>query len=377
MRGLLLLLLAATVVATPARANMASPVQPGTPAGEPAAALAGLRIARETLTLDLRRLAAPRAGEVRFAIVEAVYGIVNDGPTRTLPVEFVALGQDVGAGEVWVDEVPVQAQPVARLAVPDLWTGIASSPGLDGEPLPYEAETGAPRGLRFTLAIGPGAHRVRVRYRVRAGSYDGGAHPNRTWQVAYSLAPARLWAGFGQLDLEVIAPAGWDVAASLPLRREPAASDTAAVRLVGRFGQLPGDVLAVSARAPAPVWRRPLHALAFLVAFAIAAIFGVLGGIAIGRRGAKAAWALPVSLLGGVSAAAALVMLRSAADGLGDSSAMGYGSIMTSIFFLGPAMLLLGTAVAQTIAAATARRMARAMASRGAPREPFGPEMRN
>ncbi len=371
------LLLLAVLAAAPARANMANPVQPGTPAGEPTAALAGLRIARETLTLDLRRLAAPRAGDVRFAVVEAVYGIVNDGPARTLPVEFVALGQDVGAGQVWVDEVPVEAQRVARLAVPDLWTGIASSPGFDGEPIAYESATSDPSGLRFTLTIGPGAHRVRVRYRVRAGSNDQGDHPNATWQVAYSLAPARLWAGFGQLDVDVVAPAGWDVAASLPLRREPAASDTAAVRLVGRFGQLPGDVLAVSARAPAPVWRRPLHALAFGVAFVVAAIFGVLGGIAVGRRGTKAAWALPVSLLGGVSAAAALVLLRSIADSLGDSSALGYGSIMGSIFLLGPAMLLLGTAVAQTVAAATARRTRRAMAAQRPPYEPFGPEMRN
>ncbi len=372
MRGVLLLLL---IAAAPARANMANPVQPGTPAGEPTAALAGLRIARETLTLDLRRL-GDRYTE-RTVLVEAVYGVVNDGPARTLPIEFVALGQDVEAGQVWVDEVPVEAQRIARLAVPDLWTGIASSPGFDGEPIAYESATMGPSGLRFMLAIGPGAHRVRVRYRVRPGWNDMGDHPNATWQVAYSLAPARLWAGFGQLDVAVVAPAGWDVAASLPLRREPAASDTAAVRLVGRFGHLPGDVLAVSARAPASAWRRPLHALAFGVAFAIAAIFGVLGGIAVGRRGVKAAWALPVSLLGGVSAAAALVMLRSAADSLGDSSAMGYGSIMTSIFVLGPAMLLLGTAVAQTVAAATARRAARSMAARGALREPFGPESRN
>ena len=208
---------------------------------------------------------------------------------------------------------------------------------------------------------------------MRPGQNASGDHPNATWQVAYSFAPARLWAGFGQLDLEVLAPAGWDVAASLPLRRAAAAADTASVRLVGRFGQLPGDVLGVSARAPAPRWRRPLHALAFLVAFGIAAAFGVLGGVAVGRRGATAAWALPVSLLGGVGAATALIIIRGIADDLGDSAAASYGSVMTSVFFLGPLVLLLGTAVAQTVAARTARRVAR----RPAPRDPFGPETRN
>ncbi|HEX9951802.1 MAG TPA: hypothetical protein VGB53_08545 [Rubricoccaceae bacterium] len=364
----LLALAIALAIAAPAWANMANPVQPGTPAGEPAAALAGLRIARETLTLDLRPLGRARAGDVRFATIEAVYGIVNDGAARRLPIEFVALGSGVEAGQVWVDERPVAAQAIAQLDVPALWTGIEAAPGFDGETVPYEADVGAARGLRFVLDIGPGLHRVRVRYRVRAGSFDAGDHPNRTWQVAYSLAPARLWAGFGQLDMAVLAPAGWNVSASLPLRAEP---DAEGERLVGRFAGLPGDVLAVSARAPEPAGRRLLHGLAFLAALVVTAVFGALGGIAVGRLRRRAAWALPVSFLGGVSAAAALLALRSIADGLGDSAALGYGSMMVNVFVLGPAVLLLGTAIAQTVAARVARRV-----RRGRPGVP-GPEARN
>ena len=370
----LLALVIALGIAAPVRANMANPVQPGTPAGEPATALAGLRIARETLTLDLRPLGRARAGDVRFATVEAVYGVVNDGPARRLPIEFVALGSGVEAGQVWVDERPVAAQAIANLDVPALWTGIVAAPGFDGEPLPYEAEVGAARGLRFTLAIGPGQHRVRVRYRVQAGSFDGGDHPNRTWQVAYSLAPARLWAGFGQLDVAVLAPTGWNVAASLPLRAEPdTTSADGGERLVGRFASLPGDVLAVSVRAPEPAGRRLLHGLAFLAAFVVAGVFGALGGIAVGRTGRRAAWALPVSFLGGVSAAAALLALRSIADGLGDSHALGYGSMMVNVLVLGPAVLLLGTAVAQTVAARVARRVRPETPGSAGP----GPEIRN
>ena len=356
-------------VARPARANMASPVQPGTPAGEPAAALAGLRIARETLTLDLRPLAAPRAGDVRFATVEAVYGVVNEGAARVLPLEFVALGADVEAGQVWLDGVPVPAVAVARLAVPALWTGIDAAPGLDGVPIPYEAEVGTPRGLRFAVALGAGAHQVRVRYRVRAGSLDAGGRANRTWQVAYSLAPARLWAGFGQLDVAVLVPAGWEAAASLPLRRAVDADGGA--RLVGRFAGLPGDVLAVSARAPEPPLRRVLHGLAFVAALAVAGVFGALGGVAVARRGARTAWALPVSLLGGVGAAAALVALRSIADGLGDSNALGYGAMIVNVVVLGPAVVVLGTLVAQVVAGIVARRV------RPAAGETFGRHTRN
>mgnify|MGYP007028092878 CR=1 FL=1 len=84
--------------ATPVLANMASPVEPGTPIGEPVAALDGLRVAREALTLDLSPLGRGRP----FATVEAVYLLVNDGPARTVPLEFLALGDDIGPpGSGW------------------------------------------------------------------------------------------------------------------------------------------------------------------------------------------------------------------------------------------------------------------------------------
>ena len=187
---------------------------------------------------------------------------------------------------MWVDERPVAAQALTHMAVPPLWTGIDQTRDLDGGLLPYEADASAASGLRFVLDVGPGVHRVRVRYRVQAGSFDDGAHANRTWQVAYSLAPARLWAGFGQLDVTVLAPADWELASTLPLRT---AADPDGVRAVGRFAGVPGDVLALSVRAPEPAGRRPLHALAFLAALVVAAVFGALGGVAVGRSGTHAA----------------------------------------------------------------------------------------
>ncbi len=332
---------------------------PGTPAGEPAVALGGLRVARETLTLDLRRIATGR-GDARFASVEAVYGVVNDGPARQLPIEVVAVGPDAEAGQVWVDERPVAAQRIAAMAVPALWTGIETTRAVDGDVIPYAAESGTQPGLRFVLDVGPGAHRIRVRTRVQAGAYDGGDHPNRTWQVAYSLAPARLWAGFAQLDLTVLAPAEWDVATSIPVRPD-GAGDGGGERYTARFAGLPGDILTVAARAPEPAGRRLLHGLAFLAALVVAGVLGALGGVAVGRTGRAARWALPASLLGGVGAAASLIVVRSIADGLGDSVALGYGAMITNVVVLGPAVLLLGTAVAQLVAVRVARRVGRAV----------------
>ncbi len=221
---------------------MASPVEPGAPAGEPAADLAGLRVAREVLTLDLRPLA-----RTRLASVDAEYRIVNAGPARVVPLRFLALGDHAEAARVWINGQPVPALALDALEVPALWRTVTETPALGGDPVPYAADEalGQAGGLGFVLTIPPGQHTVRVAYGVRPGSFDDGRHPNRVWQLAYSLAPARRWAGFGQLDVRVQLPPGWDAAASVPLRRDGDA-------LVGRFPGVPGDVLALSVRAPSP-----------------------------------------------------------------------------------------------------------------------------
>ena len=334
------------LLATAASANMASPVEPGAPAGEPAASLAGLRVAREALTLDLRPLA-----RTRLAVVQAEYRIVNAGPARVVPLEFLALGESVEQARVWLNEQPVPALAVDSLRVPALWRTVEETPALDGQPVPYQADASlqTTAGLSFVLTIPPGQHTVRVEYRVWPGSYDSGGHPNRVWQLAYSLAPARLWAGFGQLDVRVVVPPGWDAAASLPLRREGDA-------LVGRFPGVPGDVLALSVRAPSPPLRVPFRIAGVLVALVIVVFVGLVAGRLAARHGRRARAALPVSVLAGAVAAAALVALVGTADDLGDSAAYGYGSVMSLIFVVGPLAVVIGAAVAQAVAAWAVRR---------------------
>ena len=342
-RALLLLL---ALAAGPARANMASPTEPGTPAGEPAASLEGLRVARETLTLDLRPLAADR-----LAAVEAEYRIVNAGEQRVVPLQFIALGRGVRAAQVWLDGQPVVAVPTDSARVPAAWTAVTETPALDGSPLPYAlADRRGARGLLFVLTVPPGRHTVRVSYRVRPGSTDAGDHPNRVWQLAYSLAPARRWAGFGQLDLAVLVPDGWDVAASLPMR--PAQGGG----LVGRFAGVPGDVLAVSARAPEPALRVPFRVAGGLVALLVVGFVGVVTGrlVARARRPVRAAW--PGALLGGVVAAVALVALVSTGDDLGDSAAYGYRTVVAMVTVVGPLAVALGVALTFLVAAWAARR---------------------
>ena len=338
MRLLLLLLL----LAPAASANMANPVQPGTPAGEPSAALDGLRIAREALTLDLRPLGLAR----RYGVVEAEYRIVNRGEARTLPLDFLALGDDIDQPEVWLDEQPVTAQLVDSLAVPASWRSATQTPALDGDAAPYEADEtlGTPTGLRFEVTIPPGQHSIRVAYRVLLGSYDSGEHPNRIWQLAYSLAPARLWAGFDVLEVAVLAPPDWEVATSLPLREEAGA-------LTGRFRGVPGDILAVSVRAPAPVLTVPFRIAALVVPMVVLLFVGFLAGRVVARTERSHWAALPASLLAAVVATVARVALVATAADLGDSAAHSYGALMGGIFFAGPLTLAGGLAIAQAVAA--------------------------
>lgn len=359
------LLLLATVAASaalgarPARANMADPVQPGSPVGEPSVALDGLRVVREVLTLDLR----PLADQSTWAVsIEAVYRIENGGGRRLVPLEFLSLGDGLGSPEVWLDGRPVAAQTLDSLSVPPAWAEVETTPALGGDPAPYRADDalGRPGGFRFTLDLAPGAHEVRVRYRVRPGSYDGGDDPNRIWQLAYSLAPARRWAGFGGLDVAVLLASGWEAAASVPLDRE--AGPDGGDRLVGHFDGVPSDVLAVSARAPRPAAFGLLRTLPVLVPILLVGLAGWLVGRALGRSGRTLWWAVPVSVLTAAVAAIASFLLTASTSGMGDSSAYGYGATTVGAILGIPLVFLLGMIATQITAVAVARRHRRAAA---------------
>src|SRR5262249_37672860 len=100
------------------------------------------------------------------------------------------------------------------------------------------------RPVEFTLDLPPGPSTLRVRYRARACGADEG-YPTATWQFPYVLAPAREWGDFGQRDVVVNVPEGWQARGTPPLEREGAT-------LRGNFTGLPADILYVATRAPVP-----------------------------------------------------------------------------------------------------------------------------
>ncbi|MEL6614186.1 MAG: hypothetical protein AAFQ43_00535 [Bacteroidota bacterium] len=259
-RGLLL------VLALPAvgLANMADPSRPGDAPGEPSAALAGLVVAHESLRVDLS--ASP-------ATVEAVYTLRNDSTAREVALEFVALGltevyddslgtSRLASGDgrytVTLDGEPVEAEATDSLLVPQVWVGDVTTPRIGGGSRRYataippvyavapEDTLRTAPGFRFTLPLASGESEVRVRYPVQLGLYDDPGHPRPLHQFAYSLAPARRWAGVGTLDVEVVLPAGVEAASTPALVRE-------GDRLTGSFQGIPADLLTVSYREPAPL----------------------------------------------------------------------------------------------------------------------------
>jgi hypothetical protein len=337
------------LVLAPAASALPDPSTGGTPAGQPAAPLGGLVVQRQALDLDLRPLARPG---LQTAILESTFLVAN--PTSAplpFPLTLFARTDIERSAEVWLDGGEVVGAWSDRQAVPPLWAGIRETPALGGAPAPYEVHTGtgAAPAARFDLSVPPGLHQVRTRQHVRVGAWDDGQHPNRIWQVGYSLAASRLWPGFGQLDVTVRVPGGWEAAASLPLRADGDA-------LVGRFQGVPGDVLAVSARAPLPAGRVPLRLASYGAALLICALAGWVGGRLLRQSGRRTAWALPLSFLGGVLAAVALVALRGIADDLGDSSSFALRSVTSGVMVVGPVTALVGTVLAQSLAARLARR---------------------
>ncbi len=357
-------LLAAALLALPAasaRANMAEPytgpARAGRAAGEPSGGLREVFIERERLRIDLRPLADDRP-----ARVEAVYRVRNDGPARTLDLVFVAAGLAAGEHGVWVDGEPVAGAPAAAGALPPSWRVPGATPALDGDgPLAYE--TGGEGTISFRVALGAGRHEVRVRYPAAASVYVDEDRITAAQQLAYVLAPARDWAGFGGVDVRVDLPRGWRAASEPALRREGNA-------LLGAWDRVPADAIALTVRPPepdpAPYWAGWLVLSALGLYLLVRA--GRRLGAGLGRRGRgagpalllgvplAAAWSLAVTL--GLAIVPDLV--RKAAGPFSNGS-YGYGHIFFGVLLF-PALLLVGTAAVQA-AAVRARRRALAGAA--------------
>lgn len=323
MRWLLLALLALLWVPGVARANISAPWGPGDPGAEPGGDLGQLEVLDERLDIDLR----PLAGGASGVPVRVVYDVRNRGPALQRRLIFVTPG--IARGAVRLDG-DLLAQAEARgERLPEAWRQ-AHTPGIEGGSLPYEVPEEA-RVLAFPVAFAAGArHRIEVTYELQPGWSDTDdiyiSH-----QIAYLLAPARQWGGFGSLHVRVQVPAGWQAAAVPALGRQ---GDV----LAGRFDGVPADFLGVTVRRP------PAYRWGWLLPVAALAAGLVLGLALIRRLGRRAGgWGRGVALLAGAgtSLLTALALLGLAAGGLAVWQGLLDQTQTSGRYFYGAGMLLI------------------------------------
>ncbi|HUY99784.1 MAG TPA: hypothetical protein VMU89_05500 [Thermomicrobiaceae bacterium] len=331
-------------------ANMANPIQPGQPVGEPSGALRTVAIEHEALAIDLRPLAQDDPAEVT-----ATYRVRQDGPSETVDLLFVApslAAPVVPAYRVTLDGQPVASRSGESSTLPASWQPPSMTPGIGGQPpLDYQV-AGGKSALAFSLTLAPGTHEISVVYPAQATSYSGSS-PARYWQLGYVLAPARQWASFGDLAVTVQLPPGWLAASTPPLTRS---GDT----LAGTFQGVPADSLALTTRYPAPA---PTHygpVLLIAVPVLTLVLAGAIG-YALRRRGRRLWWALLPALPFGVAWMATVAVAGTIdtpnVPGSQEAWTYGYGSglatVAVALLALPAGMLL------SVLAARLGRRVAR------------------
>jgi hypothetical protein len=258
------------VFTAPLRANVGPPSVLGQVVREPTG-LEQVTITRETLTIDLGPLAD--GGPAR---VHVLYKIDNAGTARTLDLRFLG-GSPMSAFEVLLDDEVVPSAPASvGEEPPESWKPPRTTPGLHGPPLGYGYRRAAAVAFRPTLR--PGPHTLVAKYHAEVGRYLAEG-PTLKWQLAYILAPARAWAGFGGLDVTVTLPPGWEAATDPPLER-------AGDELRGHFDTIPADALALTVAAPAGVAYH-LFVIGSWVVFVIVALGGAVECGWIGRQRAR------------------------------------------------------------------------------------------
>ncbi len=220
-------------------ANMSSPWSPGDPIGEPVGVFRQLDIVTEKLSFDLRSLAHQNSGQVT-----ATYQIRNSG--KSVSVDLVFISPGIKTGNVTLDDKKVSANIIPKPSLPQEWDHLIQLPIMSdkinwADSGRISVSGAGESALSFQTILPSGEHSLQVSYEIRPGTYNGN-DIYREYNIGYLLAPARSWATFGKLDIQVNLPHGWEVVTT-PLKL-PRQGDT----LTGSFAGLPSDTFAIATR---------------------------------------------------------------------------------------------------------------------------------
>lgn len=209
----------------------------GQPAGE-IEGIAGVVVERETLTIDLQPLA-----ECKPVQVTAIYRMRYEGEESKARISLVV---HMSRREGLLEQVRFNGKPLVRSFAeqkdvhPD-WLPFRHTPGLREHPDPIDFNPG--RHVRhvvvtYEVQLKAGLHDLEVRYGVEACAFSDKA-PARFWLLGFDFSPMQRWKKVGRLDLAVHLPPDWDVAHTLPLKRD---GDV----LTGRFERVPDEPLTLT-----------------------------------------------------------------------------------------------------------------------------------
>lgn len=226
-------------------ANMANPWNAGDIVGEPIGVFRQLDIIQENLLFDLRSLANSQLNQPE---ITANYQINNQGKTVNADLLFISPGMKTGS--VIIDGKNIPFKTINKPKIAPEWQKSMNMPIL-GEMMGF-TQNGAnftlydqsETGFQFTANLPKGEHSIQVSYFVKPNEYNG-SDIYREYLIGYLLSPARNWASFGKLDMEVKLPPGWDVKTSLQMQRH---GDI----LQASFNGIPGDMFGITTRPP--VW---------------------------------------------------------------------------------------------------------------------------
>lgn len=245
-----LAILALLAMLLPAWANMASPWERGDPVGEPLAPLSEIEVVSEHLLLDFTTILRP----TWVVTVKATYEIDNKGSEISPEILFLGVGMKGASAHLDGVELPIKAHQLNRY--PEDWAPPMRVPSLGGETRSAEFG-GDPESFLFTPTLSPGRHRIEVVYQADPGVYHPSSQVYREYQFAYLLSPAKAWAGFGTLDLEVKLPEGFESRCNLDLQ-------TDGTTLKAHFQGLPADFITLSVGQKPRSDPRPAFWLGFL-----------------------------------------------------------------------------------------------------------------
>lgn len=269
---------------------MAYGMRPPSYGGQIVAEPIGLKevvITRETLTIDLRPLAANEP-----ARIEAVYHLNNLGEERVFEMVFAADSERTAEFKVWLGDEPLVGVLVDQKDPPASWQPPKQTPGIhDGQGisyLQYGRRKVAP--IAFTVRLAPGAKQLKVSYPADTSMHRQGT-PTVYRQFAYLLAPARECVNFGGIDITIQLPEGWQAAWTPKLTRE---GDV----LRGSFAELPADAIAVTIQAlPGEAYESLVQGGQILLGFtALAGAIVCFGVVRSRARQQKSVWLISLYL---------------------------------------------------------------------------------